>query len=336
MKREIVTALATAALAVPAGFWLGGRRAADAVKTNVEFPAAAATDVRATGTSNAAPEAAAPSGGAKSAPASAAAAPASGAQPRLSIGEVEEKLLELNRTARGGRHGLHGAEAKWIEMITSVDAQDIPRLLAFAEANLDRSLQMGLRHFLIGKLAENDLQGAIAYANGLKNRREREQALTQIAGVWSKKDPAAAIEWARNLPATSFRDDALRSIVSSYGATEPEKAFQLVLALGKGNAQNWNWVGSSILGTWAAKDPLAAARMAEVSRPGVAGNDGTPQTAPTSARADGSAELDRRRPDRPVRCRTSAAHAAPTARRCRTTFTGPKQTAASNRSSRAS
>ena len=186
MKREIVTALATAALAIPVGFWLGGRQDPAAPGSIVGSPAAT-NDIRAAGTSKTDPDAVVHAGVSEPAPPAAGTAPVVGAQPRLSIGEVEEKLLEINSTVSSGRHGLHGSEAKWIEMISSVDAQDIPRLLAFANEKLARPLQWSLRHFLLGKLAEDDLQGAIAYANGIKNRREREQALTQIAGVWSKK-----------------------------------------------------------------------------------------------------------------------------------------------------
>ena len=259
MKRELAFVIAAVAVAFPAGYWMGLRQ------DRASFPSQ--TTVGATSGADAAPRSVSVDAAARPVPAKPkgeVSAPALETPPlRLSIGEIEDKLLEINRKAAGNRHAFHEGGAQWLELLTSVEPRDMPRLLAFAEKNLDRFIQGGGRQYLLGKLAETDIQGALAIASGLKNRREREQALNQISTVWAKENPTAALEWARQLPDTPFRDEALRSIVSAYGVEEPEKAFQLVLALGKSNWQRWNWVGSSLLGTLAAKDPLAATRLAE-------------------------------------------------------------------------
>lgn len=181
---------------------------------------------------------------------------------KMSLAEVEAKLLELKKN--GGR-AIYGRQ-NWMELtkaLLDLDPADIPQLMAFIDANLPRQMRGGLRYQLIERWADADLPAAMAYANTLTDRQEREQTISIVAGAWAAKDPQAAAAWAKQLPSGQFRNQVLDSIVNAMAATDPQAALDLAQASDMGNSRRYGMgFAYQIFSQWAAKDPVAATAAA--------------------------------------------------------------------------
>src|SRR5262245_26666597 len=80
------------------------------------------------------------------------------------------------------------------KMLDAIDVADIPKLLAFVEKNLPQNSRQSLRYMLISRWAEIDPQGALAYAQSIPNRQERDSAISAFAASWASKDAQAAAD----------------------------------------------------------------------------------------------------------------------------------------------
>src|SRR5690242_3645156 len=179
---------------------------------------------------------------------------------QFTLADIEAKLLELKKNGPTGMG--YDNQMEWMKMLADVDVADIPQLLAFVDKNLSRQMQWGLRYQLLQRWAGADVSAAMAYANQLTNRQERETAIGIVAAAWTKQDSAAAIAWLKQLPRNRFRDQILNSILTPLSQTDPQSALDLAQSLDGMNSQRWGWGVPSIFATWAAKDPLTAAAKA--------------------------------------------------------------------------
>src|SRR6266568_1728768 len=83
------------------------------------------------------------------------------------------------------------ARKKWERMrdLTLTFATgDAIKALALAEKILSRQEFMSFRHYALEKWAEADPQAVLAYGQSLKNRSERQQAISAALGEWARQD----------------------------------------------------------------------------------------------------------------------------------------------------
>ncbi len=180
-----------------------------------------------------------------------------------SIEEIKAGFLHLKKEGLI-RNGLTD-DSEWLRMIADVDVADIPELLAFVDNNLPKTMRSGSLDQLLQRWAESDVSAAMAYAQALPNRQEREQCVSSVAGVWAKTDAAGVVAWLKPFPSGPFRDQLFNSILTAISAADPQGAFELYQSLNCGGLKRGSGDLPTIFGNWAAKDPAAAvAKAAEV------------------------------------------------------------------------
>ena len=101
----------------------------------------------------------------------------------MSLAEIEEKIRTM-----GPSFGRYGDRA-FMRMLDSVDVADMPQLLAFIDKNAPQNVRQGLRYTLISRWAELDSSAALAYAQSIPNRQERDSAIGAFVSGWAGKDP---------------------------------------------------------------------------------------------------------------------------------------------------
>ncbi len=185
---------------------------------------------------------------------------------KLSVAEIEAMILEQKKNGQWN-NGLQSGQRELFKALADIDTADIPPLLAFMDKNLPKQMRWGMRYQLLQRWAEEDVTAAMAYANSLTDRQEREAAVGIVAGAWAEKDPRAATDWLKQLPRGQLRDQVLNSVVNAMAGTDPQAALDLSQALGSSYSRRFG-MGSSwqIFQQWAGKDPItAAAKAAELA-----------------------------------------------------------------------
>ncbi|MEO7299678.1 MAG: hypothetical protein ABI042_14010, partial [Verrucomicrobiota bacterium] len=179
---------------------------------------------------------------------------------KLTVDEIEARIREMN--VSGWNYGGRKRFMDLQKMLESVDPADMSRLLAFVEKTGSRNMKDSMRAMLLGKWAETDLHGAMAYANALPTKQARENAIMQVVQSWAEKDASAALEWAKQLPKGSLRSQVMSGAIGSLAAKDPAAAFELMKDNETGNHNRWGGGMYQIFNVWADKDPAAAAAKA--------------------------------------------------------------------------
>ena len=86
------------------------------------------------------------------------------------------------------------------DLARSVSSGDETNALALAEKNLPYQEWMNFRYGLIEFWAERSPKEVLAYGQGLKNRGERQNAISQALTGWARQEPDAALAWAEKQP----------------------------------------------------------------------------------------------------------------------------------------
>ena len=229
MKNALVLCL-VAVLAMGGGYWLGQRNAA-------KTPSHA--DQRRTKKK---PQTVAELPPVRKPPAEKPASSPKSKPEKLSVTEIESKILEIQKT--GPRGWGPSGERDWSKVMAHLDADDVPALLAFVDNNLSQQLRARPRQQLLQCWAESDVSGAMAYANALPIRQEREGAIALVAATWAQTDAAGVAAWVRQLPRGQLRDQILQSVLHPMSTTDPQAANDLAQSLGGSNARRWGWSAS--------------------------------------------------------------------------------------------
>jgi len=197
-------------------------------------------------------------------PATAADKAAKPLEGKMTLAEIEAKIMELKSQGSFGMD--FRRQQDWMKIMADVEVADIPQLMAFVDKNMTQQMRWGLRYSLLARWADADVSAAMAYANSLPKRQDRESSIGIVASAWAAKDPKAAAEWMKQLPKGQLREQVLSSIVSAMAAKDPEAALALQQELGANNSRRFGMgYAYQIFSQWATKDPLtAAAKAAEL------------------------------------------------------------------------
>ena len=169
MKSEIFLSVVLVASAAGGGYWLGQRHAptsataANQISANTAAPKTAGSLPPLPVISVVTVTNAASSSGAK-----------------LSLADIEAKILELKKKGPLG-FGYDG-EQDMMKLLLAVEPADIPAVLAFADKNLPKQMRWSFRYGLLQRWGEVDVAAAMAYANALTDRQEREGAIGIVGG----------------------------------------------------------------------------------------------------------------------------------------------------------
>lgn len=155
----------------------------------------------------------------------------------------------------------------------------------------DPELALRLKMFAWTK---KDLQAALAWASGLSNPAERQNALTAVCCTlaeknpsmavteaetlhlgqqdanllpnlvqqWAAKDLQGALYWSKNYPVEAQREDMLARVAFVQAQTDPAAAARLVVEKISPGAMQDN-AAMSVLSEWASRDHVAATAWAE-------------------------------------------------------------------------
>ncbi len=116
-----------------------------------------------------------------------------------------------------------------------------------------QNLSTGLAHM-------DNPSAAIRLAALLEDPREQDQTLSNIARIWSEKDPKGAWAWAESQSDPTLQEAIWPSVVSGIARNDPEAAVALTLTLPEGDTKR---NGLARLATqWVNNNPLAAANWA--------------------------------------------------------------------------
>src|SRR2546425_612739 len=100
---------------------------------------------------------------------------------KLSLAEIEARMSAMK--------GFEGRAAReWMKILETLGPGDYAELLGFADKSLSKSMRDRLRPGLITSWAMSDPAAAIAYANGLANKHDREQAIFAAVRGWAESD----------------------------------------------------------------------------------------------------------------------------------------------------
>lgn len=117
---------------------------------------------------------------------------------------------------------------------------------------------------LVGELARDDPQAAIASWRELTDPKAKETARNAIMKAWGEKDPAAALRWAESQQQADQNRyySADRELVYRWGRTEPEAALRWIEDLATRLPQGQSYLAGEYFealgGNWNEKAPRAA------------------------------------------------------------------------------
>lgn len=80
---------------------------------------------------------------------------------------------------------------------------------------------------LFHRLAQENIEQAVARLRAVPSGEAREYALRAIANVWSHTNTTAALAWAQSLTARADRNVALETVLNELANREPRKAIEL-------------------------------------------------------------------------------------------------------------
>ena len=94
---------------------------------------------------------------------------------KMSLADIEAGLLDLK--SRGDFAMNNDPGMKWTKLMIEVNTPDIPQILAFADKNLTSAMRSTVRTDLLTRWADGNVSAAMAYANGIADKSERESAI---------------------------------------------------------------------------------------------------------------------------------------------------------------
>ncbi len=143
----------------------------------------------------------------------------------------------------------------WAAAAEGLDPSQFSQALSQVEAMKDPWERTAVRLKLLARWGESDPKAAFDYAQGLKNIREKQEALETVLDSFADKDPEGAIRCVTQLPAGYERNAAMRSLVGSLAQSDPDKAIALLDQLSPSDLLNQS---QAIGRFWAESDPKAA------------------------------------------------------------------------------
>lgn len=177
-----------------------------------------------------------------------------------SLSEIEEQILRLS-----GGDWRRGGDRKLRRALDSVELRDMPRALLLIDKALEQHTRSSLRQLLLSRWAETDPRAAMASAQAVRNRAERESAISAVLGGWADKDPESAVAWVKKLPPGELKIQALTEVISSSATSNPQLALDLLRSSPTTDGRQWTWI-RDLFGAWASRDPAtAAAKVTELS-----------------------------------------------------------------------
>ncbi len=113
-----------------------------------------------------------------------------------------------------------------------------PQLSGKIYALLPSNGRNGWEMPLAFRMAQTDVQAAIAWASALPDVKGRQGAFAAIGKAWAQDDPAAALNWLRaNTPPTEGRNNTLEDPFSTWAQDAPREALAWALALPPGKSR---------------------------------------------------------------------------------------------------
>ncbi len=154
----------------------------------------------------------------------------------------------MKLTSRDRDMAFSGIAAQWA-------AKDLQGALAWAQGLPDgNAKRLATQGVLLG-MANQDPQAAATYALTLKGTAQQ-VAMSSVAGVWAQTDFTGALAWSQNLTDPKARERALQSLGSEWTRRDPQGAVAYANSLPPGQAKN-NLI-YSIASSWANTDSKAA------------------------------------------------------------------------------
>ena len=157
---------------------------------------------------------------------------------KLSLADVVAKILELKKKGLlGFSDDGYDGEQNLTKLLLAIDAADIPAVLTFVDKNLSKQMRWGFRVGLLPRWAGTDVTAAMAYADALPDRSERESCISMVVGVWAAKDPTSAAAWAKQIPKGQLRDQVVQAVVNALAEKDPAAALALWQSLAHDGSQ---------------------------------------------------------------------------------------------------
>src|SRR5215471_287217 len=179
--------------------------------------------------------------------------PAPSISPSLDTNNLAEQLHKLNSVSW---------RKKWEQardLARSISPRDSSNALVIAEKILPRQEWYNFRYQVLQKWAEADPLAVLAYGQSLKNRSDRQQAISQALQEWAKRDPDAALAWVDRQPRGQERQNFLGSALQGLAEGDPNKALE---KLNGAPVYQRRWIRDQIINTLAESDPKQAAELA--------------------------------------------------------------------------
>lgn len=152
------------------------------------------------------------------------------------------------------------------ELLRVWGAEDAAGAARYIEETFEVSQRSRVYRDVIGNLAYQDPQGAVAWLEhlpegGVKNEKD---IYSRIAGAYVNVDPLAASEWVDSLEVGKLRDASIKALAQKVVRFEPESAF--IWANSVDNAAVRKDTQSSTIREWAKRDPDAAYQAVKDAR----------------------------------------------------------------------
>jgi hypothetical protein len=109
---------------------------------------------------------------------------------------------------------------RWIrlsDIARSVKPAEAMEAIAAGNAILPAGMRENFRFQVLEHWAEVDPMAVLEYAQSLRDRNERTQALRPAVIEWARRDAAGALEWVQKLPAGSERRELLVAAIHGLG-----------------------------------------------------------------------------------------------------------------------
>ena len=137
-----------------------------------------------------------------------------------------------------------------------------------------------------GRMARNDLSGALEALKEWEGDAQYSNALQNVAWAYQRDDPDGALAWAMELP-EQHKPNVLSSIISNMANDNPHLAIKHLEQLATAENQPYhNNAVQNIASTWARSDPVAAAEWLQALPESDSRNNGLQQVAERWVRVD--------------------------------------------------
>src|SRR4030095_16906552 len=100
---------------------------------------------------------------------------------KLQVADIEERIRNLKDP--------RALFSDWNRLLDSIEEKDLLHFLQFSEKSAPRNARNMIRSGLLNRLAKIDTAKALEFAQTIKVRNEREDAIASTIGGWGGKDP---------------------------------------------------------------------------------------------------------------------------------------------------